>query len=86
MLDTFLKSIFGSSNDRFLKTLKPTVSRINDLESQFKDATDEDLKRYTYVFREKLDKGETLDQILPEAFAVVREASSRVLGLSLIHI
>jgi preprotein translocase subunit SecA len=81
MINGFLKSIFGSSHDREMKRLQPTVDKINSYEPQMRALSDEQLKAKTQEFRERIKKGETLDQILPEAFAVCREASRRVLGM-----
>ncbi|MDN5304258.1 MAG: preprotein translocase subunit SecA [Fusobacteriaceae bacterium] len=80
MLKTITK-IFGTKNDREIKRIRKIVNEINKLEPEMQKLTDEELKQKTVEFRERLDKGETLDQILPEAFAVVREASVRVLGM-----
>ncbi|GAX61644.1 preprotein translocase subunit [Candidatus Scalindua japonica] len=71
--------IFGTASDRVLKTLKPIVEHINSLESGLQALTDAELRQKTDTFRERLAAGETLDDILPEAFAVAREASRRVL-------
>lgn len=79
-LSTFGKKIFGTQNDRELKSIQPIVNRINELEPSIKKLSNEDLKGQTAKFRERLSKGETLDQILPEAFATVREAAWRVIG------
>ncbi len=81
MLTDLLKKVFGSRNDRLLKQYRANVARINALEAQLEPLSDADLAARTGVFRARLEKGETLDQILPEAFAVVREAAKRVLGL-----
>ena len=75
---SILKKVFGSSNERILKVLKPIVDHINSLESRMQDLTDAELRQMTDKFRERLASGETLDDILPEAFAVMREGSSRV--------
>jgi len=80
MLDVF-KKIFGSKHDREIKALKPLVDKINSFESQMKKMSDGELKAQTPKFREMLKSGETLDSILPEAFATVREASVRVLEM-----
>ncbi len=77
----FLQKIFGSKNQRELKKLQPLVDRINQLEASMKPKSDDDLKAMTAEFKRKLDKGATLDEILPEAFAVVREAGIRRLGM-----
>jgi preprotein translocase subunit SecA len=81
MLNKVLTSIFGSRNERTLKQLGKNVAKINALEPQFKALSDPALQAKTAEFRERFDKGETLDQLLPEAFATMREAASRVLGM-----
>ena len=73
-----LKKIFGSRNDRLIKKINKTVLKINSLEENFSKLTDEELKNKTIEFKERLKKGQSLDDILPEAFATVREASKRV--------
>ncbi|PID75646.1 MAG: preprotein translocase subunit SecA [Deltaproteobacteria bacterium] len=80
MIGTILTKVFGSSNDRYLKKLRPIVSRINDLEKELLPLSDAELAAKSVVFRERIAKGEPLDDILPETFAVVREAGRRVLG------
>jgi len=80
MIGNLLTKVFGSSNDRYLKTIKPLVIKINDLEKDFLPLSDAELAAKSIVFRERLEKGEPLDDLLPEAFAVVREAGKRVLG------
>ncbi|HEU0161831.1 MAG TPA: preprotein translocase subunit SecA [Rhizomicrobium sp.] len=77
---TLAKSLFGSANDRKVKPMWATVAKINALEPRFVAMSDEELRAMTPAFRERLAKGETLDDLLPEAFAVVREAAKRVLG------
>ena len=81
MLNTVMKSIFGSSNERYVKTMGKTVAQINALEPQIQALTDEQLRAQTDKFREMLAGGASLDDILPEAFATVREAGIRVLGM-----
>ncbi len=76
-----LQKLFGSKNQRELMKLQPIVDRINSLEPAMKAKTDAELKAMTAEFRTRLDKGATLDDILPEAFAVVREAGVRVLSM-----
>ncbi len=76
-----LKSLFSSANERYLKKFKKTIKKINDLESSFQSLTDAQLTAKTTEYRERLKKGETLESLLPEAFATVREAAKRVLGL-----
>lgn len=77
----FLTKIFGSRNDRLLKTYRKTVARINGLEAQFEKLTDEQLQAKTAEFKQRVANGETLDALLPEAFATVREASKRVMKM-----
>ena len=81
MINSLLKSVFGSSNDRYVKSLGKIVNQINDLEPQIQALSDEELQAQTVKFRAQLEEGKTLDDILPEAFATVREASVRVLGM-----
>jgi len=81
MIGKLVKKIVGSKNDRDLKKLQPFVDQVNALEAEVSALSDEELKAKTDEFRHRLDSGENLDQLLPEAFAVVREASVRVLGL-----
>ena len=73
--------IFGTYSEKEVKRVMPIVERINNLEDSISKLSDDELKNKTLEFKEKLSKGETLDEILPEAFAVVREASKRVLGM-----
>ncbi|MFC4621664.1 preprotein translocase subunit SecA [Comamonas nitrativorans] len=77
----FLTSIFGSRNDRLLKQYRKTVARINALEPQFEQLSDDALRGKTQEFKDRLAQGQTLDDLLPEAFAVVREVSKRVLKM-----
>ncbi|HMW78112.1 MAG TPA: preprotein translocase subunit SecA, partial [Rhodocyclaceae bacterium] len=81
MISGLLKKIFGSRNDRLIKQYSATVRRINALEPSLAGLSDEALRAKTAEFRERHDKGESLDDLLPEAFAVVREAGKRVLGM-----
>ena len=81
MLLQLASKIFGSSNDRILKTHERRIPSINALEPTYAALTDEQLKAKTSEFREQLAKGADLDDLLPDAFAVVREASKRVLGM-----
>ena len=76
-----LSKIFGTQNDRELKRIRAIVEEINKFEPNISSLNDEELKAKTIEFRERLEKGETLDDIMVEAFAVVREASKRVLGM-----
>ncbi len=80
MLTNLARKIFGSANDRFIKKQHKTIEQINALEEIFTKLTDEELKNKTLEFRSRLKEGETLDDILPEAFATVREAAKRTLG------
>jgi preprotein translocase subunit SecA len=81
MLPKLLTQIFGSRNDRLLKQYRRTVEQINALEPQFEKLDDAALKAKTVEFRARLEKGETLDALLPEAFATVREAGKRALKM-----
>lgn len=81
MFSTVARKVFGSRNEREVKRLWPIVEHINSLESQISPLSDEQLAQKTIEFKEKLAKGATLDDILPEAFAVVREAGKRVLNM-----
>ena len=81
MATTFLTKIFGSRNDRLLKQYRKIAARINALEPQFEKLDDEALRGKTQEFRDRLAAGETLDELLPEAFATVREASKRVMKM-----
>jgi preprotein translocase subunit SecA len=80
MLQTFLSKVFGSKHDRDVKKVQPIIAQINELEPMIKKLTDEQLRAKTDEFKDRLQKGETLDDLLVEAFAVVREAAIRVLG------
>ncbi len=81
MLGGFAKALFGSSNDRYVKSIMKIVEQINALEDEIAVMDDDRLKGQTQIFRDRLAAGETLDDILPEAFATVREASKRVMGM-----
>ncbi|MDO6706453.1 preprotein translocase subunit SecA [Photobacterium sp. 1_MG-2023] len=81
MLSKLLTKVIGSRNDRTIRRLRKIVDQINKLEPEFESLQDEELKAKTVEFRQRLDQGETLDHILPEAFATVREASKRVFGM-----
>ena len=80
-IERTITNLFGSSNARYVKKLQPKVDAINQLEPKYAAMTDEELRDQTNLFRARLSKGETLDDLLIEAFAVCREASKRVLGL-----
>ncbi|HEU0219485.1 MAG TPA: preprotein translocase subunit SecA [Gallionella sp.] len=81
MISSVLKSVFGSRNDRLLKQYRATVQSINKLEADIAKLSDEELRRKTDSFRQRFAQDETLDALLPEAFAVVREAGIRTLGM-----
>ena len=80
MLGALARTLFGTANDRIVKGFDKTVAKINALEPEFVALSDEQLKGKTVEFRERLAKGETLDNLLPEAFATVREGAKRALG------
>jgi len=77
----FLKSLFGDDNEKEIKRIGTVVETINSLEPQFLNLSDASLQRKTWDFKQRLEQGEQLNDLLPEAFAVVREASRRVLGM-----
>lgn len=78
---SFARKLFGTANDRNLKRMRPVVQKINAMEPEFEALSDDALKAKTTEFRERLENGEKLDALLPEAFAAVREAAKRALGL-----
>src|ERR1700730_17050508 len=81
MLDPILAKIFGTKNEREIKTLRPIIAAINDLEPQMQQLSDAELSQKTQEFKQRLANGETLDDLLVEAFAVCREAGRRVLNM-----
>lgn len=81
MIQTVLRKVFGTKHEREMKSIQPVIDRINSLEPQMQALSDEQLKAKTPELQQRLKNGETVDQILPEAFAVCREASKRVLGM-----
>lgn len=81
MLNLLAKKILGTRNDRILKSMRPLVQRVNELEPAIKKLSDDELRQQTALFKERLAKGEHIDSIQPEAFAVVREAGVRALGM-----
>jgi len=81
MLGAFATKLFGSKNEREIKKLEPLVQKVASFEPAMKELSDEALKGKTVEFRERIAKGETLDDLLPEAFATVREAAWRILGM-----
>lgn len=80
MIGSILTKVFGSKNERVLKDIQPLVTQINELESQIEHLDDSALAAKTAEFRQRVEKGESLEDLLPETFAVIREASKRVLG------
>ena len=81
MITTLFKKIFGSRNDRLVKQYMQQVQRINALEPEMQTLSDEQLRAKTEEFKQRYQQGETLEKLLPEAFAVVREGSRRVLNM-----
>ncbi|MCM2678788.1 preprotein translocase subunit SecA [Echinimonas agarilytica] len=81
MFVKLMTSLFGSKNDRTLKKLRKVAAKVNAIESDFEGLSDDELKQKTQEFRDRLEGGETLEAILPEAFATVRESSKRVFGM-----
>ena len=81
MMQALAKKLFGSANERFIKSQRTTVQQINALEPEFQALSDDELKAKTLEFRQRIEEGEALDKLLPEAFATVREASVRTLGM-----
>ena len=81
MASNLLTKIFGSRNDRLLKTYRKTIDEINALETDYEKLTDDELRQKTQDFKQRVNGGESLDQVLPEAFAVVREAGKRVMKM-----
>lgn len=81
MLVKLLTKVFGSRNDRTLRRMRKVVEQINRMEPDMEKLSDDELKAKTNEFRARLEKGESLESLIPEAFAVVREASKRVFGM-----
>ena len=81
MLNVVLKKILGTNNERVLRKLRPYVEQVNSLESTSKNLKDEELKSKTGEFQQRIERGETLEDLLPEAYAVVREVSRRTLNM-----
>jgi preprotein translocase subunit SecA len=81
LISTIAKKIFGTKNARVLKSMRPTVARIGELEPALKAKTDDELRAKTVEFRQRIANGEALDSVLPEAFAVCREAGRRVMNM-----
>ncbi len=80
MFGGIAKTIFGSANDRYVRSLGKIVDRVNGFEPTISAMTDDELKHQTIIFRQRLADGHALDDLLPEAFATVREAARRTLG------
>src|SRR2546425_1463512 len=81
MLDTLVKKFVGSRNDREIKKIQPLVAKINDLEPHISSLTDEQLQAKTPEFKQRFENGETLEELIPDVFAVVREAGKRILNM-----
>ena len=81
MLKKFFRNLGGDSNKKIIEQYSGVVSEINALESKFESLTDDQLAMQTDVFKQRISDGEALDDLLPEAFAVVRETSKRTIGL-----
>ena len=80
MFGAIVKRVLGTANDRYIKSLHATVAKINDLEPEFEALSDDEVRTLTPKFQARLAAGETIDDLLPEAFAAVREAAKRTLG------
>src|SRR3954467_15332827 len=81
MLQTFLAKVIGTQNERDLKKLRPIVTQVSALEASIQPLSDDDLRGKTAEFKARVANGESLDDVMPEAFAVVREAGRRVLNM-----
>ena len=81
MIPWLLQKIFGTKHEREIKTMRPKIAAINDLEPKMRALSDEDLRGLTFKYKERIDNGESLDALLPEAFATCREAGRRVLNM-----
>ena len=81
IINNVLSKIVGSRNDRLIKKYSSQVSKINSLETEMQSMSDDELASITELLKQRIEKNETMDDILPEAFAAVREASQRTLGL-----
>lgn len=75
-----ISQVFGTYSDRQIKKIMPLVKQINSLGDKYKNMSDSDMRSQTDIFKKRLAAGETLDDILPEAYACIREASDRILG------
>lgn len=81
MFDSMMRKLFGTKQDRDMRSLKPILEQVNSLEAKYKAMSDDELKSQTPILKEKLQKGATVNDILPDAFAIVREASRRVMNM-----
>ena len=81
MFDTALSKVFGTNHDREIKRLRPIVAQVNDFEDRISSLTDAELKAKTAEFKRRIERGETLDDLMPEAFAVCRETGKRAVGM-----
>src|SRR5499427_3209661 len=81
VIDTILAKVVGTQNERELKRLRPIVAQVNELEPSVKSLSDDQVRARTAEFKQRVANGESLDDLLPEAFAVVREAGRRVLNM-----
>lgn len=81
MLDTMMRKVFGTKQDRDMRALRPILDQVNALEPKYQSMTDDQLQAQTQVFRNQLQNGSTVNDILPDAFALVREASKRVMNM-----
>ena len=80
MIGSLIKKIVGSKNERELRRIQPLVEKINQLEPEISPLSDDQLRAKTTLFKERIERGESIEEILPEAFAVVRETAKRTLG------
>ncbi len=85
-VSSIAKKVFGSPNDRLLKSVRPIIARINDLEAELESLTDSGIKDFTDRLRHRARNGEELEELLPEAYAIVREAAKRSLGLRIFDV
>src|SRR5437762_14205935 len=81
MLDAFIKRFIGPNNEKEVKKIQPIVQKINELESRLSSLSEDQLRSKTAEFKHRFENGETLQDLLPEAFAVVRESGKRVLNM-----
>ena len=81
MISSLFKRVFGSRNDRLIRQLRKVANKVNELESEFEQLSDDALRAKTLEFKQRLEKDTKLENLIPEAFATVREASKRVLEM-----